>query len=148
MLRTVRFAGRFSLTFGCSLVSSKPETDSRQSYSNNFGATQLARGPAAIEGIIFQIVVKPLVTRLNTMEKYLLHMKNVTLYGESRAFLLYLKETHGSIFRSLIFSALLDPQRKLQAQQSSEEKSVRIMHQEIKVTTEFFTFSAALLSQS
>lgn len=148
MLRTVRLTGRSSLTFCCSLVSSKPETDARQSYSNNFGAALLARGPAAIEGVIIQIVVKPLVTRLNALEKYLLHTKNVTVYGECRAFLLYLKETHGSIFRSLIFSSLLDPQRKLQAQQSSEEKSVRIPHQEIKVTTKLFAFSAALLFRS
>ena len=62
------------------------------------------------------------------MEKYLLHTKNVALYGECRAFLLYLKETHGGIFRSLIFSALIDPQRKLQAQQSAH-----IVDQETKV---------------
>jgi hypothetical protein len=73
-----------------------------------------------IDGIILNLIIKPLITRLNDMDKDLLHMKNTSVYNECRMFCLYVKECHGGIFRSLIFSALIDPQRKLQVEREQD----------------------------
>ena len=47
------------------------------------------------------------------MEEYLMSSENVALYGECRAFLTYIKENYGGIFRLVVFSSLLDPEKKL-----------------------------------
>ena len=92
------------------------DNEHRQNYANQFGATHMGHGPSGVTGIILNIVVKPLVTRLNSIEKTLFHPKNINLYAEARAFFLYIKEQHGGILRSIIFSPLIDPQRKLKVQ--------------------------------
>ncbi len=47
------------------------------------------------------------------MEEYLLLSENLALYSEYRAFLIYIKENHGGIFRLAVFSSLMDPEKKL-----------------------------------
>lgn len=49
--------------------------------------------------------------------------ENVALYGECRAFLTCIKENHGGIFRLVVFSSLLDPEKKLKAIQQQELNS-------------------------
>lgn len=51
------------------------------------------------------------------MKEYLMSSENVALYGECRAFLTCIKENHGGIFRLVVFSSLLDPEKKLKAYQ-------------------------------
>jgi hypothetical protein len=54
------------------------------------------------------------------MKEYLMSSENVALYGECRAFLTCIKENHGGIFRLVVFSSLLDPEKKLKSLQQQE----------------------------
>jgi hypothetical protein len=55
------------------------------------------------------------------MKEYLMSSENVALYGECRAFLTCIKENHGGIFRLVVFSSLLDPEKKLKALQQQQD---------------------------
>lgn len=101
-------------------VPTRTDTNLKQNYSNNFGNTHLGVGPKGIDGFILNIIFKPFVTRLIMMKEYLMSSENVALYGECRAFLTCIKENHGGIFRLVIFSSLLDPEKKLKAYQQQE----------------------------
>lgn len=105
------------------LVPAKTDSNSRQTYSNNFGNTHLGVGPKGIDGFILNIIFKPFVTRLIMMKEYLMSSENVALYGECRAFLTCIKENHGGIFRLVVFSSLLDPEKKLKASQQPEAET-------------------------
>ncbi|CAF4414152.1 unnamed protein product [Rotaria socialis] len=89
------------------------DVKSPQTYSNNFANTHLGTGLKGVDGFIFNIIFKPLVTRINQMEEHLLIPDNVKLYSECRAFLTYVKEHHGGIFRSVAFSSLIDAEKKI-----------------------------------
>ncbi|CAF3808214.1 unnamed protein product [Rotaria magnacalcarata] len=89
------------------------DVKSSQTYSNNFANTHLGIGPKGVDGFILNIIFKPLVTRLNQMEEYLLIPDNMKLHSECRAFLIYVKENHGGIFRSVAFSSLIDAEKKI-----------------------------------
>jgi hypothetical protein len=54
------------------------------------------------------------------MKEYLMSSENVALYGECRAFLTCIKENHGGIFRLVVFSSLLDAEKKLKAFKQQE----------------------------
>jgi hypothetical protein len=54
------------------------------------------------------------------MKEYLMSSENVALYGECRAFLTCIKENHGGIFRLVVFSSLLDPEKKLKRLEQQE----------------------------
>lgn len=73
-----------------------------------------------IDDRILQIVLKPLVLRLNWMEKDLIQPKNTTMFADFRMFFSFVKHVHPATFRSLIFSSLIDPQRKLQNEQKDK----------------------------
>ena len=92
----------------------------KQTYSNNFGNTHLGIGPKGIDGYVLNIIFKPFVTRLIMMREYLMSSENVALYGECRAFLTCIKENHGGIFRLVVFSSLLDPEKKIKTLQQQE----------------------------
>lgn len=47
------------------------------------------------------------------MKEYLMSSENVALYGECRAFLTCIKENHGGIFRLVVFSSLLDSEKRI-----------------------------------
>jgi hypothetical protein len=98
----------------------KTDGNLKQTYSNNFGNTHLGVGPKGIDGFILNIIFKPFVTRLIMMKEYLMSSENVALYGECRAFLTCIKENHGGIFRLVVFSSLLDPEKKLKVLQQQE----------------------------
>ncbi|CAF0992403.1 unnamed protein product [Rotaria sordida] len=101
-------------------IPTKVDAHLRQTYSNNFGNTHLGVGPKGIDGFILNIVFKPFVTRLIMMKEYLLGSENVALYGECRAFLTCIKENHGGIFRLVVFSSLLDPEKRLKTLKQQE----------------------------
>ncbi|CAF0857757.1 unnamed protein product [Adineta steineri] len=102
-------------------ISTKSESNTRHTYANNFGNTHLSIGPKSIDGFILNIIFKPFITRLNIMGKSLLTADNMHLYIECRAFLMFMKENHGGIFRLTVFSSLIDP-----------EKEIKIMRDSIK----------------
>jgi hypothetical protein len=102
------------------IVPTKADIHLRQTYSNNFGNTHLGVGPKGIDGFILNIVFKPFVTRLIMMKEFLMSSENVALYGECRAFLTCIKENHGGIFRLVVFSSLLDPEKKRKLLQQQE----------------------------
>lgn len=112
------------------------DVENEQNYGNNFGSKGSVRGQNGIDGIILNIVVKPFVTRLNQIERLLMNGRNIFLYGECRAFLLFVKENHGGIFRSVIFSSLIDPQRKFRAEQKIRQKNGASTRLEKKVRFE------------
>ena len=56
------------------------------------------------------------------MREYLMSSENVALYGECRAFLTCIKENHGGIFRLVVFSSLLDPEKKLKTLQQQQQQ--------------------------
>jgi len=62
-----------------------------------------------------------LLTRLNHIEDYLFSIENHSLFNECRAFIFYMKENHGGIFRSAIFSSLIESEKKLSREQIDEE---------------------------
>jgi len=120
----------FFLIF-CDLVSTKNDFYPHQTYSNNFDNTHLDIGPQGIDGFILNIIFKSIITRLNMMEEYLLASENFTLYNECRAFLIYIKENHGGIFRLTIFSSLIDPEKKLKI---IKEKFIQQNNSRIRVS--------------
>lgn len=102
----------------------KSETDLKTTHSNSISGTYQYVGSRNINDVILKIVVKPLVSRLNTIEKELVHPKNTTLYGDIRVFFSYMKQVHQGTFRSLIFSALIDPQKKYKADQKQQQQQI------------------------
>ena len=58
------------------------------------------------------------------MREYLMSSENVALYGECRAFLTCIKENHGGIFRLVVFSSLLDPEKKLKTLQQQQQEGM------------------------
>ncbi|CAF1372114.1 unnamed protein product [Adineta ricciae] len=103
----------------------KTEAQIQQTYANNFANTHSSSGAKGIDGYILNIIFKPFVTRLNLMEKQLLSSENTALYNECRAFLIYVKQNHGGVFRSAVFSSLIDPERKLKPlRQSNNDRKV------------------------
>ncbi len=105
------------------LVSNKNEIDSCQTYANNFDE-QLK----TIDGFILNLIFKSLITRLN----HQLTIENITLYNECRAFLIYMKENHGGIFRLTMFSSLIDPEKQLKI--IKERPSMMNIHSKIRET--------------
>ncbi|CAF4335539.1 unnamed protein product, partial [Adineta steineri] len=100
-------------------ISTKSESNTRHTYANNFGNTHLSIGPKSIDGFILNIIFKPFITRLNIMGKSLLTADNMHLYIECRAFLMFMKENHGGIFRLTVFSSLIDPEKKIKIMRDS-----------------------------
>ncbi len=82
-------------------------------------------GPKSIDGFILNIIFKPMITRLNMIEEYLLS-ENLALYNECRTFLIYMKENHGGIFRLAVFSSLIDPEKKLKIIKQKFDSRVRV----------------------
>ena len=95
-------------SFAILLVTKENEQEFFRTYANNFN-DQLK----TIDGLMLNVVFKPLITRLYLQEKSRATAENITLYSECRAFLLYMKEHHGGIFRSVTFSALIDSEKAL-----------------------------------
>jgi len=65
-------------------------------------------GSRGIEGQIMSCIFKVLVTRLVNFSKQLKTQENVSLYCDVRQLMTYVKEAHGSIFRRVALSGILD----------------------------------------
>lgn len=101
------------------LVNTKSDCHVRQTYSNNFENTHLH-----IDGFILNLLFQPLLTRLNQMEDNLFNIENLGLFNECRSFLFYMKENHGGIFRSAVFSALIQSEKKLARTQQIDDENL------------------------
>ena len=88
----------------------------------------MSTGAKNIDGFILNIIFTLIVTRFNSMEEYLLMTENLALYSECRAFLIYIQQNHGGIFRLATFSSLIDPEKKLKIlkQKFHQQNSNRI----------------------
>ncbi|XP_050510714.1 protein unc-80 homolog isoform X5 [Diabrotica virgifera virgifera] len=88
--------------------SKSQDTVSQSGYGTNFGAGLGGGGIRGIEGTIMSHVFKPLVTRFVDSSKEIKTPESLTLYCEIRQLMTYVKEGHGSIFRRVALSALID----------------------------------------
>ena len=66
-----------------------------------------------IESVMVEIIIKPLVERLILMKNEIMSQENIYLFSEIRNLLSYIKENHGSVFRRIAFSSMLEPFIKL-----------------------------------
>ncbi|XP_013174007.1 PREDICTED: protein unc-80 homolog isoform X2 [Papilio xuthus] len=86
-------------------------------YATNFGTGQNANTHRAIENFVIEATFRVLVTRFALMHKELKMLDNSALYMEVRLLLSYVKEAHGSEFRLVALSALLDTAERPDSQQ-------------------------------
>ncbi|KAF5273419.1 hypothetical protein FQA39_LY07436 [Lamprigera yunnana] len=88
--------------------SKSPDNVSQSGYSTNFGAGLGGGGIRGVEGQIVSHVFKSLVTRFVKSSKEMKVAENLSMYCEVRQLIIYVKEAHGSTFRRVVLSALLD----------------------------------------
>ncbi|CAG4970497.1 unnamed protein product [Parnassius apollo] len=86
-------------------------------YATNFGVGQGTNTNRAIENFIIEATFRELITRFALMHKELKLLDNSALYMEVRVLLSYVKEAHGSEFRLVALSALLDTAERPDSQQ-------------------------------
>jgi hypothetical protein len=99
-------------------VSHKVAKDGRGQYDSSlYNADTATVTIQTIDRLIISIIAKPFVLRLDRLENEFSLTKNPSLYADSRAFLLYIKEMHSGVFRSLIFSSMIDSQRYVKQRQ-------------------------------
>ncbi|CAH1139308.1 unnamed protein product [Phyllotreta striolata] len=84
------------------------DTVSQGGYASNFDTGLGGGGIRGIESTIMSHVFKPLVTRFVESTDEVKNVENITLYCEVRQLVTYVKEGHGSIFRRVALSALID----------------------------------------
>ncbi|XP_067144484.1 protein unc-80 homolog isoform X1 [Centruroides vittatus] len=87
-------------------IQDTPTTSSRSNYGNNFRSS--VTGPKGVEGIVLGYIFKHLVTRMVQSLKDLKLQENMALYCDIRQFVSFVRDNHGSTFRRVALSALLD----------------------------------------
>ncbi|XP_023246395.1 uncharacterized protein LOC106642097 [Copidosoma floridanum] len=80
-----------------------------------------------VESQIIECVFKTIVTRCVEMSTNLKSQNTVSLYCDLRQFINYVKEAHGSIFRRVALSCLLDSATKPNSKSAYEIRSTRII---------------------
>ncbi|KAJ8917160.1 hypothetical protein NQ315_012652 [Exocentrus adspersus] len=88
--------------------SRSPDTVSQGGYASNFGTGVGGGGIRGVEGQIMSHVFKPLVSRFVESNKEIKSPENLGLYCDIRQLMIYVKEGHGSVFRRVALSALID----------------------------------------
>ncbi|KAK4883609.1 hypothetical protein RN001_006928 [Aquatica leii] len=88
--------------------SKSPDNVSQSGYATNFGAGLGGGGIRGVEGQVVSHVFKSLVARFVKSSKEIKAMENLSMYCEVRQLVIYVKEAHGSTFRRVALSALLD----------------------------------------
>ncbi|VDK88979.1 unnamed protein product [Litomosoides sigmodontis] len=100
-------------------------------YQNNFNESL-----KGIEGTIIKVILKPVVSKLMNAMNELLQPENMSLYQDVRLFTSFIQEQHGSSFRHVGLSALLDGRPpanqnqfldliELKSDNNSEDESIR-----------------------
>ncbi|XP_017782231.1 PREDICTED: LOW QUALITY PROTEIN: protein unc-80 homolog, partial [Nicrophorus vespilloides] len=110
--------------------SKSPDIVTQGGYATNFGTGLGGGGIRGVEGQIISSVFKPLVTRFVDSSKEIKAPENLAMYCEIRQLMTYVKEGHGSVFRRVALSALLDtadkPTKKEPALQTT--RVIRHLH--------------------
>ncbi|XP_054724860.1 protein unc-80 homolog [Uloborus diversus] len=88
--------------------SGSQENNFRHSYANNFGAGFGKSALKDAEGLVINNSFKVVVSRLVLARKDLKSQENMSLYRSIRQFMSYVREYHGSVFRRVALSGLLD----------------------------------------
>ncbi|KAJ8947309.1 hypothetical protein NQ318_004561 [Aromia moschata] len=88
--------------------SKSPDTVSQGGYESNFGVGVGGGGIRGVEGKIMSHVFKPMVTRFVESSREIKLPESLGIYCEIRQLMTYVKEGHGSVFRRVALSALID----------------------------------------
>ena len=89
------------------------------SYKSNFGTSASAENPIGVgttkgvEAIVVGVVYKRIVARVIDRFSWIRSGENVSLYADVRALMNYVKISHGSVFRRVVLSALLESTQKI-----------------------------------
>ena len=99
------------------------------SYKSNFGTSAAAANAAAadgvganaplvgttkgVEAVVVGVVYKRVVARVIERFSWIRSGENVSLYADVRALMNYVKISHGSVFRRVVLSALLESTQKI-----------------------------------
>ncbi|KAI5631670.1 cation channel complex component UNC80 domain-containing protein [Phthorimaea operculella] len=95
---------------------------------DNSGNNQGPNANKAIETFVIESVFRVLVTRFALLHKELKMLDNSALYSEVRLLLSYVREAHGSEFRAVAFSALLDTAERPDSQlKESNMQTTRVI---------------------
>lgn len=102
-------------------------------YKNNFGLSTGSDGSAAnapligtpkgVEAVIVGVIYKRFVMRLIERFSWIRSSENVGLYADARSLMHYVKTAHGSVFRRVVLSGMLESAQKIvkvDAEQSIE----------------------------
>ncbi|XP_031332358.1 protein unc-80 homolog isoform X3 [Photinus pyralis] len=108
--------------------SKSPDNVSQSGYATNFGAGLGGGGLRGIEGQVISHVFKALVTRFVKSTKEIKAMENLSMYCEVRQLITYVKEAHGSTFRRVALSALLDTADRPHKKESDLQTTRVIRH--------------------
>ncbi|XP_070172138.1 protein unc-80 homolog isoform X4 [Polyergus mexicanus] len=84
-------------------------------------------GARGIEGQIIAYVFKVLVTRLVDFAKQMKAQENIGLYCDVRQLMTYVKEAHGSIFRRVALSGILDSADRPNKRCNSNVQTTRVI---------------------
>ncbi|XP_015837451.1 protein unc-80 homolog isoform X11 [Tribolium castaneum] len=85
-------------------------------------------GMRGVEGQVMTHVFKPLVTRFVGSAKELKTPENLGIYCEVRQLMTYVKEGHGSVFRRVALSALIDTADRPSKKESNTQTTRVIRH--------------------
>lgn len=84
-------------------------------------------GARGIEGQIIAYVFKVLVTRLVDSAKQMKAQENISLYCDVRQLMTYVKEAHGSVFRRVALSGILDSADRPNKRCNSNVQTTRVI---------------------
>ena len=90
------------------------------SYKSNFGTNPASAENAplvgttkGVEAVVVGVVYKRIVVRVIDRFSWIRSGESVSLYADVRALMNYVKISHGSVFRRVVLSALLESTQKI-----------------------------------
>ena len=89
------------------------------SYKSNFGTSVSAENAPlvgttkGVEAVVVGVMYKRIVSRVIDRFSWIRSGENVSLYADVRALMNYVKISHGSVFRRVVLSALLESTQKI-----------------------------------
>ena len=101
-------AGTFGGISNSNHASNNVNQNASTSAGNNFSGAAGGQRFRSIESHIMGYTFKVIVTRCVERWKYLKTQESISLYSDLRAFMAYVKETHGGVFRRVALSSILD----------------------------------------
>ncbi|XP_023931089.1 protein unc-80 homolog isoform X1 [Lingula anatina] len=100
----------------------------KSGFATNFGQNVPGSGAKGTEGLLINLIFKPLVTRLVESSTELHSHENIGLYCDVRQLMHYIKEVHGGTFRRVALSGLLDSMdRKGKKRQKAKEPKKQVL---------------------